>query len=78
MLDWDDFKKNYDLITYYAQLGAMTLTRTQAVVTNAQIWVFNILENIKNFKWNCLHILMLFSMYWYIYFKSLKSLKHCI
>jgi hypothetical protein len=35
MLDWDDFKKNYDLITYYAQLGAMTLTRTQAVVTNA-------------------------------------------
>jgi hypothetical protein len=36
--------------------------RTQAVVTNVWLYVFNILEKIKNSKWNVFQI-MLFLMH---------------
>jgi len=47
MLNWDDFLRNYVIITYYAQLGVITLTHTQTVVTSAWICVFNISKKIN-------------------------------
>jgi len=44
---------------------------TQAVVTNAWFCVYNILEKNKELQMDFFHII-LFSMYWYIYSKSLK------
>jgi len=52
--------------------GVITLTCTIASVINVWFCVFNILGKKKTPNGIFFYI-MLFSMYWYIHFKSLKS-----